>query len=469
MNINAQKSIVNSITFDENSFFEGILKDEYVLVLGSGIILDREKFPDSKGDINKYILSEINKEQNFNYDTLSDAVHNSNTPLLYDWFINKLEYKIEDISPELRNLLKTKCFKFVFTTTPDHYTEALMRAIWGNELRIVNISSHISLEKFYNEIKETSIEKYNVPTLFYVFGKARKGQINPPQFLQTDNDAISYIEKWLKFEEDNYLVGFLRKKRLIGIGCNFDDWYYRFFWFILTRDFIPREKYSPYRYDNAIIESKSNGLNNYLNKLSVCLHNDPWTLMNHMTHRLKDTSDEVSFRDLIMKRIMEGKIFISYKTDPDKKTTGKLYELLKERNSFKLWFDDSSLLGGQPYNLKIPEAIRFSQVFIPVLTASVAEVLNNISLENLNNLDYNNGLPYFIQEWKWAANVPGLEIIPISFEGYDLQSEAHRKFNNLIFNSEEEVASVVYMGNPETIEITDIEKLEISIYNALNL
>ena len=49
--------------FDEQAFVDGVFNDDYILVVGSGVILDRIQFPDSKGDINQYIIDEINNER----------------------------------------------------------------------------------------------------------------------------------------------------------------------------------------------------------------------------------------------------------------------------------------------------------------------------------------------------------------------------------------------------------------------
>ena len=39
--------------FDEQTFVDGVFNDDYILVVGSGVILDRKQFPNSKGIINQ--------------------------------------------------------------------------------------------------------------------------------------------------------------------------------------------------------------------------------------------------------------------------------------------------------------------------------------------------------------------------------------------------------------------------------
>ena len=366
-----------NFSFEELPFFEGILKNEYILVVGSGIILDRAKFPHNNGDLYTYIVDSINYIYKTDFSNLSEIVQHPirnmpNAPI-HDLLINKLEYDIEDITPELRTILNQRHFRFVFSTTPDHYLETLLTGIWGNDLRIVNFSDHNSLERFSDILKDTAINKYSQPTLFYVFGKAVKGQSNPVKFLQTDNDAIAYIEKWMKLENDNPIVEFLKAKRILGIGCNFDDWYYRFFWHILTRDFISRNSVAPYKTDNAVLEEDSSPLGGYLNNMNVCIHTEPWSVLKYIGHMFSKQLGDNTLQTLINQHKLEGKVFISYKTTPDKRAAAILVDELTRQNSFKIWFDDSNLLGGQPYNKKIPEARRFSKVFIPVLTETVAK------------------------------------------------------------------------------------------------
>lgn len=46
-------------TYIKQQFISGIFNNEYILVVGSGVILDREQFPNTGGDINQHIINEI--------------------------------------------------------------------------------------------------------------------------------------------------------------------------------------------------------------------------------------------------------------------------------------------------------------------------------------------------------------------------------------------------------------------------
>lgn len=456
------------VTFEDTSFFNGIINDKYILVLGSGVILNKDKYPETNGDINVFLLNTINNYKHTNYESLSDVV--SAFPLevspLYSLLIEDIDYDINDMSVELIELLKTRYFKYVFTTTPDHYVEILMHGIWDNELRVVNFSDENSVRNFYDAIKFSKGE-YQQPTLFYVFGKAIEGQKNPTKFLETDSDAIAYIEEWIRIEKDSPLISFLKKKRILSIGCNFDDWYHRFFWHILTYNFT-REDYS-YN-DNAVLSKKIGKLEEYLNLNNVCVHSDPWAVLSYITYMLTARSGESKFTEMVRLKSLEGKVFLSYKNSPDSELAISIFNMLSQQTALKIWIDSSSLLGGQHYNKRIPEAIKFSQIFIPILTASIAKILNEYEIEELMNLELNNGLPFFIQEWKWASEVKGIIIIPIAFDGYDLRGPEHQKFEAIIYrDNSSSLPSGIDMGCTNRIESESIEKLINSIYKALGI
>ena len=48
-----------------------------------------------------------------------------------------------------------------------------------------------------------------------------------------ENDAIKVTEKWFCDKPDNLLT-FLSNKTILALGTKFDDWLFRFFWFIFS-------------------------------------------------------------------------------------------------------------------------------------------------------------------------------------------------------------------------------------------
>jgi hypothetical protein len=48
------------VNFYLDAFIQGVLNNDYILVVGSGVMMNREKYPDTNGDINTFLLNAIN-------------------------------------------------------------------------------------------------------------------------------------------------------------------------------------------------------------------------------------------------------------------------------------------------------------------------------------------------------------------------------------------------------------------------
>lgn len=422
--------------FNEQAFVEGVFNDDYILVVGSGVILDRKKFPHSGGDVNQYIIDEINNVRrglqiNFiDHKSFADVYKGTalgeEDPIFSMLTSNDMEYKLDEISPELTKLLKTRLFKFVATTTIDHYLEALLRDIWGEDLRVVNIEDHRSITDF-NAIYDNN---YNRPTLFYIFGKARKKDgSNPRHFVEIDEDAIKCIEKWMQLDKGNKsIVPFLRKKRMLALGCKFDNWYFRFFWYIITRGFGIRDRDgNPNTIDNLAIifnpdDNSDKNLRDYLTGIDVCMHEDVWQFMERIYEMLTSTALDSPFREMILSKRREGGIFISYKSC-DVLTASGLFCKLARDNDLNVWFDNVSLNVGDPYERVIHEAIGKAKIFIPILSPAIAEELEQKG-ESIAT--------FYSNEWRWAAENAKLVVFPVAINGYDLRGAIHQTFVKIV-------------------------------------
>lgn len=423
--------------FNEQAFVDGVFNDDYILVVGSGVILDRMKFPHSGGDINQYIIDEINsdrREVQANYtdcknftDVFNSTMQGEEDPI-FRMLTRDFEYSLGEISPELTKLLRTRRFKFIATTTIDNYLEELLREIWKEELRVVNIEDHRSITDFNTAYNE----HYNQPTLFYIFGKARKEDgCNPRHFVEIDEDAIKCIEKWMQLDEGNKsIVPFLRKKRMLALGCKFDNWYFRFFWYIITRGFGIRDRDgNPNTIDNLAIvfnpnDNSDKNLKEYLTGIDVCMHeeDDVWQFMDRIYEMLTSTAPDSPFREMILSKRREGGVFISYKSC-NVLFASELFCKLARGNGLNVWFDNISLEVGDPYEKVIQEAIRNAKIFIPVLSPKIAEELE----EKGKNID-----TFYSNEWRWAAEKKDLAVFPVAIDGYDLRSPIHQTFVSIV-------------------------------------
>lgn len=386
-----------SLFFDEQRFVDGVFNDDYVLVVGNGVILDvnQKTFKDTGGDINQYILDEINKDRrktrygfvdHENFTEVFRGTPPAEPDPIYKLLTDDFSYDLSDISPELTQLLRTKLFKCVLTTCIDSYLETLMFDIWGEDLLVVNISDNQSLKDFQDALKQSRGNKYSRPTLFYVFGKVIKGRPKPRGFVETDVDAIKIIEKWMLLDT-NYIVPFLKSKRLLALGCKFDDWYFRFFWYILTRGFDDTDRYGNLLSNDNLAtmfnpnSSSDKSLKEYLNRRGVCMHDDAWKFMKDIHSLLASTALDSPFRQMVIKkRKEENCIFISYKSCDVFEASRLFCRLVRE--GLNVWFDNASLDVGDEYKKVIRNVItNKAKIFIPILSPEVAAELRIKDLE----------------------------------------------------------------------------------------
>lgn len=414
---------LQEVGFDEQQFIETIFQDEYILVIGSEVILNKEVDP--SGDISQYILKVLNGN-NKNYKDFNELESNSdnNVDVIRNLLnSNEFCYDIDDISSELRDLLETKVFRFVLTTTFDSYLETLMTKIWGKELRVVNINDDTSLKAIRKEL--TSFregERYLHPTLFYIFGKAVKDESK--KYVKTDDDAIQIIDKWIKLGDEDPILKFMRSKRLLALGCKFDNWYFRFFWYILRRDKGTddgRRILKPGEVAITFIENDRSDLKleNYLQRSRIYIHGEARSFMKRLTQKI--TSPE--FNDAFVEKLADyrrsGGIFLSY-CSKDIVIAKKIFYQLHD--SYNVWFDNSSLHGGDNYDHKIEEAIAAARIFIPILTPHIAKDLAEGNIDN-----------YYNREWRMATQLGDKVIIPLAVNGYDLRQPYHTEvFESII-------------------------------------
>jgi len=464
--------------FDDRAFVDGVFNDEYILVVGSGVVLDRQQFPHSGGDINQYIMDEINHDRRqeqagfVDYKNFTDVFRG--TPLdevdpIYSLLTDGYDYALSDMSPELTNLLRTRLFKFVLTTTIDGYVETLMRDIWGDDLRIVNISDNQSLKDFQDALEKSRVNKYSQPTLFYVFGKVIPGRPKPRGYVETDVDAIKVIEKWLMDVDTKYIVPFLKEKRMLALGCKFDDWYFRFFWYILTRGFDDTDREGTKDIDGNLLTSDNlatmfdpenpsdKQLRDYLMRRGVCLHDDVWSFMSHIRGLLTSTEENSPFRQMILDKRRQGGVFISYKSC-DVLAASELFCKLSRENGLNVWFDNVSLNVGDDYSQVISEAIRKARIFIPILSPSVGKELS-VEGENINT--------FYSDEWRCASRNENLAVFPVAIGGYNLRGEENKVFEKIVGHQSSGVDMTKKPNDTQNPEKVGYAKLLESIMNHL--
>ena len=354
--------------FNTKKFIKDVLNNKYALVVGNENILDTQIEP--TGDVHQYFLRKVNENSTVQYDSYGDIALDKNeriNPVRRLIENGEIVFRADDVSKNLMALLKTKLFTTILTTTTDGYLEAAMRQIWGNELRVVNIYDKETVDELQKALKSCRRErKYNQPTLIYVFGKLDVDDL-AKKYIKTDADAILLIEKWMRMdvEASNEMLEFIRSKRLLALGCKYDNWYFRFFWYVLTGvnksseennyDGMGEVAFSIDKDDKT--ECK---LLQFLDRTDICVLGDAGTFISKITKTLTEGTENTLFREQIEECRRRGGIFISY-CNKDALTAAQLFFQLCEKK-YDVWLDDSRLYGGDNYETEISDAISSAKV-----------------------------------------------------------------------------------------------------------
>jgi hypothetical protein len=409
--------------FNINSFIKDILNNKYALIIGPEIILDTTIEP--TGDIHQYFLNIVNKASGTSYSKYNEiALDKSERINPVRQLVESAEVSLTSkiASPELKALIKLRLFNTVLTTTTDGVLESVMKDEWGNALRVVNVYDKESVDRFQKDRRNyRRNQEYKHPTLIYVFGKMEEDLSK--KYIRTEDDAIRLIEKWMRMdvEENNELLQFIRSKRLLALGCKYDDWYFRFFWYVLTGD-INTENFDgtgEVAFHLNVQDPSESRLQQFLDRTNICVLGETRTFINNLLEMLTIGNSNDAFRNQVRDFRKRNGIFISY-CNKDAIIAGQLFYRLVDKG-FNVWLDSSRLYGGDNYEEEISDAIAESQIFIPILSINVSKDLSN------NDLNH-----YYIKEWKLAQQIGDKVIIPLAINGYDLKSDYHKTFETIV-------------------------------------
>ena len=413
--------------FNTKKFIKDVLNDRYALVIGNENILDPKIEPTR--DVHNYLLRMVNENSNVQYENYLDIAIDKNeriNPVRRLIEDETIQFRASDVSKELMALLQTRLFTTILTTTTDGYLEAAMRKVWGDELRVVNIYDKETVDELQKALKNCRRgKKYTQPTLIYVFGKLDVDDL-AKKYIKTDSDAILLVEKWMRMEVEanNEMLEFIRSKRLMALGCKYDNWYFRFFWYVLTGVCKSSEENN---YDgkgevafSINQDDKTEGkLFQFLDRTDICILGNATSFITDITKTLTEESEESVFRRQIEDSRRQGGVFISY-CSKDALTACQLFYQLCDKK-FDVWLDNARLYGGDKYEGVIADAISAAKVVVTVLSPNVAEDLKN---ESINH--------YYNKEWRMAQQFDDKTIIPLAVNGYDLKAGYHQVYKKIV-------------------------------------
>ncbi len=412
----------NKVSFESNK-----AEETYQFLKERGLLTE-----ELKSELEKQIAltTPVTENQNITIPTINELVQKYNLDHIRKG-LNDLEYHDDDINPALIRLLETKCFRVVVTTAVDHHLERVMRNIWGDELQVLDIFSHAD----WGEGVRTQNEFCDVPpTLYYAFGKQDKNE----QYVLTEDDAMMAIARWgnamrpVKF--GNYIknANDKEKKFLLSMGCQLDNWQFRFFWYQLIGEKIKDQKGKG---QVAMTWDENGRLKRYLDEIWGVITKDN-------TQEFIETLN-TSIREQMCKSHPLGTyLFISYAHE-DESRAYALAENLKARG-LQVWIDKRLGSDGRDnqYDERIKAAIDNCAVFIPLMTNQTRRDLEKGELLRKGELDDEGNMieqdcfrRYYFQEWQWfeeslTANskMKRRQIVqPIVLNGYDKTADYHTK------------------------------------------
>ena len=265
--------------------------------------------------------------------------------------IENADFSLSDVNPLLCKLIESGLFKFVITTSFDPLVEIAMKNKWGEGLRIMSVNdNNIDQRDIKDEVDFTH------PTLYYLFGSASKKN---QKFIATDNDALDMICFWQRSMAGSNLIKCLSEKNLLTLGCDYDDWLFRFIWHLLRKranNQLERSCVSDF--------SISANLERYLRQHNVLIQREINVFINRLLAEVRDSE--------ALGRIPQQPIdvFISY-SRADLAVAQSLYKKFSEKG-FVVWFDLNDLGGrGKKYMDEICRTIDSCKYFVPILSPNL--------------------------------------------------------------------------------------------------
>lgn len=442
-------------TFDWDEFITSICKGEYVLLLGPEIILNTESkdqlLMNAAGNVQTYIFTCLQKvwpgvfERYASYNEMVETfVHNEKTlsDFISELFCRYIQPSEEEISPKLLELLRTKCFRFVITTTYDPFIEKAMELVWGKgKYQVRSFHAKDSRYKDLPDDKLRAGKEYfdTTPTLFYLMGNInpyptdvqqlkssgkmpldyafrdiiyeRYKSISDNLFLK-ETEFMSAVSEWLRPETGAILKGYIQSKKILTLGAKYDDWAFRFLWYALRGGVTGNADVAMSLETNSESDGK---LKKYLDNQGVHVEINPddfsAQINEHFSRAMAENRNNV-VNILQEYTSRHNGFFISYASE-DYNYAYYLYIQMKAKG-LNVWLDyppegdHVGLKDFDDYNTRIQEAITASEFFIPILSKNTKEALDRDEYLPADKQRYFHSI-----EWQYAKRL-NKTILPIA-------------------------------------------------------
>lgn len=379
------------------------------------------------------------------YDEHYRLAVNSNTKEIYSLItqiLDNLEI-IDEIdgnpSKMLMDLLGTRKFPFVITTSFTPVVENAMRKIWGdvNVMKFTNNPSDSKPECGGDILTDEDLMR---PTVYYMYGKYCD---NHEKYVVTDSNMMKFCSAWLKGDGvPKNLYEILKRKYLLILGNNYSDWLFRFVWYGL------RDTTDDMKSDYVVKEMPEDAFKQFLERLETFFQENPAEVI----QRIKEDMEARTLKKTA--KSYKHDVFISY-SRTDSEIATNLYNALKALK-LNVWFDNTSIEKAADWEDSITRGIQDSRLFVPILT-------KNVEKEAIVPHEYRS-------EWNIASNLSlkmggRTFIIPFAENGFDFYSkltklpQAFLKKNATWFTSSDDTKEIAEVILKEIDRLKQIESI----------
>ena len=302
----------------------------------------------------------------------------------------------------LMDLLSTKKFPFVITTSFTPIVENAMKSIWG-EVRVLTFNNDPQGSAWETGGDIRTPKDLSHPTVYYMFGNACSKR-KDARFVVTDSDMMTFCSSWIRGNGvPRTLTEALKNKYLLILGNNYSDWLFRFIWSAL------RATTNDMKSDVIVNNNAEETFKQFLERLEIFFQESPEEVISRIKNEMLHRNNAPA----LSRSMYETDVFISY-SHTDSNIAQKLYKRLRE-NGVNVWFDDYNIPRGEGWESKIQEGINHTRLFVPILS-------RNVEQEAIIPHEYRT-------EWHWASKVASKIggrkfIIPFAEKGFDF-------YNNL--------------------------------------
>ena len=317
--------------------------------------------------------------------------------------------KIDEIdnrpSRLLMDLLGTKKFPFVITTSFTPVVEDAMREIWG-DVKVLNFDNNPQNSTWERNGDIRSISELKQPTVFYMFGKYCDNS-RDVRFVVTDSDMMKFCSAWIRGNGiPKNLTEALKNKYLLILGNNYSDWLFRFVWYGLRNSTT-----SGMKSDVVVKDSAEESFKQFLCRLETFFQENPAEVVQRIKKEMDGRVHTSKPNDVYT----TYDVFISYSRS-DNEVARTLYQALSEKG-LKVWMDDKSIRPAESWREAISNGIHNTCLFVPILS-------KNIENEAMIPHEYR-------EEWKTAASLSSKMggrtfIIPFVEKDFDFYSRLTR-------------------------------------------